>query len=467
MTASQGTRLSVAKAYNGEPIGEVALTGWDDLDGMLGDADALHRRQAALPAYRRIEILQALAADMASEAEAYAVLIAQEGGKPLTDARVEVERAINGVKLAIGEIEHDGGRELPMDLSQAGDGRIAFTRSHPIGPVVAVSAFNHPLNLIVHQVVPAIATGCPVIVKPADTTPLSCLKFVAAVHRAGLPEEWCRAVVTDIPTAEKLVTDPRVAFFTFIGSAKVGWFLRSKLAPGTRCALEHGGAAPVIVHDDADLERTVPMIVKGGYYHAGQVCVSVQRIFVANSIKDRFVGALVAHVGALAVGDPELAETEVGPLILPREVDRVGGWVDEAAAAGAKLAIGGAPVTAHVYQPTILIDPPADAKVSSLEIFGPVTCVYGFDDVDGAVAQANALPVAFQAAVFTQDIDRAMSMADRLDASAVMVNDHSAFRVDWMPFAGLRQSGVGVGGIPYTMEDMTIKKMAVIRRGAG
>ena len=464
MTTSTDGRLTVTKAYDGQPIDEVALTGWDMLDGMLETATALHRQQAALPAHRRIEILQALADNMEGEAEAYAVLIAQEGGKPLTDARVEVARAINGVRLAIGEIEHHGGNELPMDLSAAGDGRIAFTRKHPIGPVVAISAFNHPLNLIVHQVVPAIATGCPVIVKPADTTPLSCLKFVAAVHRAGLPPEWCQAVVTDIPTAEKLVTDPRVAFFTFIGSAKVGWYLRSKLAPGTRCALEHGGAAPVLVHADADLDRALPLIVKGGYYHAGQVCVSVQRLFVDNAVKDRVVGALTDQVGKLVGGDPELAETEVGPLITPREVERVGSWVDEAVAAGARLAIGGGQVSDHVYQPTVLVDPPTDAKVSTQEVFGPVTCVYGFDEVEDAVAQANALPFAFQAAVFSQDIDKALAMADRLDASAVMVNDHSAFRVDWMPFAGLRQSGLGIGGIPYTMEDMVIDKMTVIRR---
>ncbi|MEM7441815.1 MAG: aldehyde dehydrogenase family protein [Pseudomonadota bacterium] len=464
MSTARTDRLTVTKAYNGQVLDELALEDWDTVDRHLKTAEQLHRSGATLPVYRRIEILEALASGMESEVDAYATLIAQEGGKPLTDARVEVLRAINGVRLAIGEIENSGGVEIPMDLSAAGDGRTAFTRKYPIGPVVAVSAFNHPLNLIVHQAVPAIATGCPVIVKPADTTPLSCLRFVEAVYRAGLPEEWCRAVLTDIPTAERLVTDPRVAFFTFIGSARVGWHLRSKLAPGTRCALEHGGAAPVIVHDDADLERIVPMIVKGGYYHAGQVCVSVQRIFAANPIKDRLVEMLTAQVGALKVGDPELAETEVGPLILPREVDRVASWVDEAVTAGAGKAIGGEKLSDHVYRPTILVDPPADAKVSTLEIFGPVTCVYGFDDLDDAVARANALPVAFQAAVFTQNIDRALKTADRLDASAVMINDHSAFRVDWMPFAGLRQSGLGVGGIPYTMEDMVIDKMTVIRR---
>jgi len=348
-------------------------------------------------------------------------------------------------------------------MSKAGAGRIAFTRKEPIGPVVAISAFNHPLNLIVHQVVPAVATGCPVIVKPADTTPLTCKKLVELVHQAGLPEPLCQLCICDIPTAEKLATDPRVAFFSFIGSAKIGWYLRSKLAPGTRCALEHGGAAPVIICKDAELQQVIPSLVKGGYYHAGQVCVSVQRIFVDNEIKSEFCKAFIAEVNALITGDPTSADTDVGPLILPREVDRVETWVDEASSAGTKILTGGNKISNFLYAPTVLFDPPKNAKVSSLEIFGPVTCIYGFDNVDLAVQDANALPTAFQSAIFTRDLDRAIDLSTKLDASAVMINDHSAFRTDWMPFAGRRSSGLGTGGIPHTMADMTQEKMTVIR----
>ena len=395
--------------------------------------------------------------------DAFALLIAQEGGKPLKDAEVEAARAVNGVEIAVEEIGRLTGREIPMNLTDDGATRFAYTRKEAIGPVVAVSAFNHPLNLIVHQVIPAIATGCPVIVKPADTTPLCCLKLVELIHQAGLPEDMCQVCLCDIPTAEKLVTDARVAFFSFIGSAKVGWYLRSKLAPGTRCALEHGGAAPVIVCEDASLEEVIPSLVKGGYYHAGQVCVSVQRIFVDNRVLEEFLEGYTAAVGRLATGDPTNIETDVGPLILPREVDRVENWVNEAASDGARIFAGGCRLNDYLFSPTVVVDPPEVSKVSTLEIFGPVSNIYGLDNLADAVARSNALPMAFQSAVYTHDLDRALALSDQLDAGAVMINEHSAFRVDWMPFAGRRTSGYGVGGIPDTMEDMMQEKLTVIR----
>jgi acyl-CoA reductase-like NAD-dependent aldehyde dehydrogenase len=350
-----------------------------------------------------------------------------------------------------------------MGLTPASDGRLAFTTKEPIGIVAAISAFNHPVNLIAHQVAPAIAVGCPVIIKPAVPTPLSCLELVALLREAGLPEPWCQSFITEDNTlAERLATDPRVAFLSFIGSAKVGWYLRSKLPPGTRCALEHGGAAPVIVDRSARLDTIIEPIVKGGYYHAGQVCVSTQRIFVHNAIKSEFIERLAARVRTLRVGDPALAETEMGPLILPREADRVGHWIDEAVAAGAQI-IGGGRLSETTLSPSILLEPPADAKVSQLEVFGPVTCVYGFEALDSAIEIANSLPTAFQASIFSTDINPALRAARRLDASAVLINDHTAFRTDWMPFAGRRQSGYGVGGIRPTMDEMSEEKMLVFR----
>jgi acyl-CoA reductase-like NAD-dependent aldehyde dehydrogenase len=255
-----------------------------------------------------------------------------------------------------------------------------------------------------------------------------------------------------------------VAFLSFIGSAKVGWYLRSKLAPGTRCALEHGGAAPVIVDRSVEIDTIIEPLVKGGYYHAGQVCVSVQRIFVHTEIMPRFVERLTERVSALRVGDPTSPDTEMGPLILPREVDRVAAWVAEARDAGGTITTGGAPVSERVYAPTVVVKPPTTVKLSREEVFGPVTCVYPFTDLDEAIAQANSLPFSFQASVFARDIDIALRAARSLDASTILINDHTAFRVDWMPFAGRRQSGYGVGGIPYTMHDMTQEKMIVLRR---
>ena len=463
--ATHDGELEVFAPFDRSTIATAKAADSQAVDKALETASRLFRdRDAWLKPYQRIEILDKAAAIMTKRADELAVEAAREGGKPLIDSKVEVARAIDGVKNCIEVLRTEGGVEIPMNLNPASAGRVAFTRKHPIGVVVAISAFNHPLNLIVHQVGPAVATGCPVIVKPAEDTPLSCFRFVNILREAGLPEEWCQAlIVKDLNLATQLVTDPRVAFFSFIGSARVGWMLRSKLAPGTRCALEHGGAAPVIVAADADLDDVLPLLAKGGFYHAGQVCVSVQRIFVHESVAKELGNRLAYAAKGLKIGDPTHGDTEVGPLIRPAEVNRVEEWVNQAVDAGANLLTGGHKISDTCYECTVLLNPPADAKVSQLEVFGPVICVYTYSDIDHAIAQANSIPYAFQAAVCTRDIDTALRASTRLDASAVMINDHSAFRVDWMPFAGIKQSGLAVGGIPYTMHDMQIEKITVWR----
>ncbi len=454
----------VRSPYDGSVIGTVERTDLTGVQVALETAYTLFRNPDAwLSSGERIAILERTAAIMFQRREELAVEAAREGGKPLIDSLVEANRAVDSIKSCVERLRTQAGSEIPMALNPASTGRLAFTHHEPIGVVVAFSAFNHPLNLIAHQVGPAVATGCPVIVKPAEATPLSCMRLVGILREAGLPEEWCQALqTTDLDVAGALVSDPRVGFFSFIGSDRVGWMLRSKLAPGARCALEHGGAAPVIIAEDADLDYVLPLLSKGGFYHAGQVCVSVQRVFADKSIARKLADRLAEGSKTLKVGDPTLADTEVGPLIREAEAKRVGEWVEEAVRAGAELLSGGKPVSASCYAPTVLFDPPADAKVSTLEIFGPVICVYPYDNLDAAIARANSLPLAFQAAVFTRDLDTALRASRRLDASAVMVNDHTAFRVDWMPFAGLKKSGLGIGGIPYTMKDMQVDKMVVL-----
>ena len=458
--------LTVVQAFDRTPIAEIGVDDAAALERKLQAAERVFRnRDGWLKPHQRVAILRRLAALMEGRRDHLALQIAREGGKPLADAIVETTRAIDGVHNAADELRTFAGREIPMGLSAAAENRWAFTTKEPIGIVAAISAFNHPLNLIVHQVAPAIAVGCPVIVKPAGTTPLSCLEFVAMVHEAGLPEPWCRSFVPEgNELAEQLATDRRVAFLSFIGSARVGWSLHAKLAHGARSALEHGGAAPAIVDRSADLDRIIEPIVKGGYYHAGQVCVSTQRIYVHRDIADDFSQRLIERVERLRTGDPTREDTEVGPLILPREADRVAEWIQDAVDGGATLATGGTRLSETTLQPTVLLDPAADARVSRLEVFGPVVAVYRYADLDNAIARANALPTAFQASIFAQDIDIAMRAANRLDASAVMINDPTAFRTDWMPFAGRRESGYGTGGIPYTMRDMTQEKMILMRR---
>lgn len=457
--------LDVLSPYDERRLGFVETSGPKHVDDALAAAYALYRdRSAWLSVPERIAILDRTALLMEEKAGDLALLAASEGGKPLTDSIVEVTRAIDGVRLCIESLRGHPGKVIALGTTPATEGRVAHTQKEPIGVVVAVSAFNHPLNLIVHQVGPAVAAGCPVIVKPAADTPLSCLQFVALLREAGLPDAWCQAIVTDDQeTAEKLVTDRRLGFFSFIGSARVGWMLRSRLAPGVRCALEHGGVAPAILTTDCDQDLALQSILKGGFYHAGQVCVSVQRVFVPRETAHDFATNLAAAADKLRVGDPADASTEVGPLIRRAEVARVGEWVDEAIAAGGTLLCGGKKVSDTCYAPTVILDPPPDARVSVQEIFGPVVCVFAYDDVDVAIDIANSLPTAFQAAVFSRDIDQAMTLVRRLDASAVMINDHTAFRDDVMPFAGLRESGLGTGGIPYTLEDMQIEKMTVIK----
>jgi len=460
-------RLCVTSPFDGRELDQVATAGPDHVEDALSVAYAeFHNKSTWLPIPDRIEILNHAAAIMNGEIEQLTLLAASEGGKPYNDSKVEVIRAIDGVRLCAETLRAHSGSVIPIGKTKATTGRLAFTQKEPIGVVVAVSAFNHPLNLIVHQVGPAVASGCPVIVKPAADTPLSCLRFVEILREAGLPNAWCQAIVTDdLETAEKLVTDSRVGFFSFIGSARVGWMLRSKLAHGARCALEHGGAAPAILADPYDNELAVASILKGGFYHAGQVCVSTQRVFAPVASVVDFANALASRAEALSVGAPEDRGTEVGPLIRTGEVDRVAEWVDEAVVAGATLLCGGNTISETCYAPTVLLNPPADVRVSTMEIFGPVVCVYGYDNIEAAVQQANSLPVAFQAAIFSNDSHTAMQLYEQLDASAVMVNDHTAFRDDVMPFAGLRESGLGIGGIPYTMGDMQIDKMMVVSSG--
>ena len=260
-----------------------------------------------------------------------------------------------------------------------------------------------------------------------------------------------------------MATDDGIGYLSFIGSAKVGWYLRSKLAPGTRCGLEHGGAAPVIVDSSADIKAMIAPLVKGAFYHAGQVCVSVQRVYILDEVFDQVCDEVAAAASELRVGDPASKKSDLGPLIFPEEVLRVNEWIKEAESQGAEIAFGGEILSKTTHQPTVILNPPADAKVSTQEIFGPVVCLYKCSSIEEALAGANSLPYAFQASVFSKDIDTAMLCSKRLNATAVMINDHTAFRVDWMPFGGRQHSGLGLGGIGYSVHEMTRDKLTVIK----
>ena len=268
----------------------------------------------------------------------------------------------------------------------------------------------------------------------------------------------------NLELASKLVSDERIDFFSFIGSAKVGWMLRSKLSAGTRCALEHGGMAPTFVTQSADLDLSSKLLIRGGFYHAGQVCVSVQRVFIHKKIFDDFLDLFTKNLENFKIGDPLDKKTDIGPLIRPSEVERVHSWIKEAEKDGAKLLAGGQKISETSYDKTILLNPNDSSTISKNEVFGPVVCIYAYDDFDKTIEKANSTDVSFQASIFSNEIKEVLNFYDKINASAVFHNDHTAFRVDWMPFAGLKHSGYGVGGIKYTMEDMQIDKMLILKK---
>ena len=418
------------------------------------------------PPQSRINVLKKFCEKIKNNIYELATLACAEGGKPITDSIIEIERGAEGVESCIEILKSECGDVIPMNINEASANRIAFTQKEPIGLVLAISAFNHPFNLIIHQIIPAIAVGCSVIVKPAEDTPLSCKKIVEMLYECGLPEERCHFVIPEnLELATKLVSDERINFFSFIGSSKVGWFLRSKLAPGARCSLEHGGMAPTFITEScSDLEMCAQSITRGGFYHAGQVCVSVQRVYISKKIRDKFLEEFVSCVKKIKVGDPMKKDVVVGPLIRPAEVNRVEEWVNESISSKSDLLLGGKRLSSTTFDKTIILNPNKKDKILNFEIFGPVVSIIDFNDFDEAINEANSVDVSFQSSIFSNQISEVLKFYEKINASSVFHNDHTAFRVDWMPFAGLKHSGYGVGGIKYTMHDMQIDKMLILKK---
>jgi acyl-CoA reductase-like NAD-dependent aldehyde dehydrogenase len=456
-----GEYQEVVSPYTGEVIAEVEQADDAAVEAGLVQAEETFKA-GVLPPYQRADILHNLAAQMKDRHEELSLTIAQEGGKPLKDARVEVTRAVNTVRLSAEEATQIDGEQQAMGGTAGNENKITLTLREPIGVVSSISAFNHPVNLIAHQVAPPLAAGNSVVLKPSGDTPISALKLGEMLQKAGLPAGYLSILPCEPPVAQSLATDPRINYLSFIGSAKVGWHLRRVAADGTRVGLEHGGNAPAIVAADADLQKTAQVCLPIGYYHAGQVCVSVQRLYLHRSIADQFIDIYKPMVESLIVGDPTLPETGVGPLIRPREVERVKSWVDAAVAEGAEIVTGGEVLEDNCFQPTLLKNVQEGMDVVDKEVFGPVVSVIVYDDIEEAVAGANVGPNGFQAAVFTQDINTGLHAAKKLDFSAVMLNDSTAFRVDWMPFGGRHSSGLGMGGVKYSIEEMTQLKLIVL-----
>lgn len=456
--------FDVVNPFSQAVIQSVELHSKDQALAILHESYQTHLSNAeGLPKFERISILEQFATLIKLHEEELAHISCSEGGKPMADSLIEIARAINGVKLGIQSVQNIAGVEIPMGLTAASVGRRAYTRKSPIGVIFSISAFNHPINLFVHQVVPAIAAGCPVIYKPALSTPLVSSKLTELLYQAGLPKEWCTYLMCDNDTTALLAADSRLGYVSFIGSARVGWKIKSALAPGVKIALEHGGNASIIVADDAKLSAAVPAICKAGFYHAGQVCVSAQRIYVQENIVDSFVSQLNAAANQQSIGDPLELKTEIGPIISSEALHRIDSWVQEAILEGAQLICGGNKLSNNCFEPTILLNPSEKSKVTTEEIFGPVVCVYSYKTDEEAVHRANNTPFVFQASAFTSSLSRSTFFASKLNGAAVMINEHSAFRVDWMPFGGQGLSGQGMGGIDYSTQEMLKQKLIVIK----
>lgn len=423
----------------------------------------LSQKPQSWPKDKRLAFLHSVAAALARENEDYAKLIATEGGKPLQDARIETMRAVQTIQSTIAALYEWHGTEIPMGLTAATSERWAMTRREPRGLVYAISAFNHPLNLIVHQVIPALAVGCPVLIKPSLKTPLTCQRFIRLLKDCGLPDGWCQVLLIEDALAEKLAADSRIAVLSFIGSAAVGWKLRRQLAAGTIAILEHGGTAPLVLAEDADLESAIPLMVKAGYYHAGQVCVSVQNVFVPKQMMHVVRERLVATIKKLKTGDPLDPSTDVGPLIRPEEADRVARWIEQAISGGGQLLCGGERSHANCLTPALVEGAAETSSFYKDELFGPGMGLYAYDEFEACIARINQSRFAFQASIFTQNMSKALQFVQKVEASAVLVNDHTAFRADWMPFGGRKESGLGVGGILPSMMELSREKLVIIK----
>jgi acyl-CoA reductase-like NAD-dependent aldehyde dehydrogenase len=454
--------ITVRSPYDDSVIGEIPAMSAADVDRAVGVAKrALHDNP--LPLWKRADILDKAAARLTARRDEFAAIVAREAAKPIKTARVEAERAVGTFQFAAAEARKLGGEMIPLDAIPSGEGKLGFTLRLPIGVVGAIAPFNFPLNLVAHKLGPAIAAGCPVVLKPASQTPFSSLALAQMlVEECGLPAEYLQVVTGGGSTVgNALVDHPDVALITFTGSPEVGWSIRAR-APRKRVGLELGNNAPCIIEPDGDWQSAAAKIKVAGFSHAGQSCISTQRVFVHSSIAAQFTEALVAHVATLVVGDPMDEATDVSALISTGERDRVVAWVAEAAQQGATVAAGGTVGDDGVLRPTVITGARHDMKVCAQEVFGPVVAIAEYDDLDEAFRLANDTKYGLQASIFTSDISKALRAVRTLDFGGVLVNEVPTWRADQQPYGGMRDSGNTREGPAYSVKEMTEIRMVVL-----
>jgi len=456
----EGEPVPVVNPYDGSVVGKVFRGGPELVERAIASAGETFATYPGLPSYRRAEILAQASREIAERSEELSRIIAMEAGKPIAQARGEVARAVKTFSLAAEEATRIGGEILPLDIGSSSEGRVGLVRRYPLGPIGGITPFNFPLNLVAHKVAPALAAGNTIVVKPASATPMSAIVLAEILFSAGLPPGAYNVVPVSAADSERLVTDPRVKLLSFTGSADVGWELKRKAGRKKVC-LELGGNAACIVEPDADMDWAVNRIAMGGYAYAGQICISVQRVYVHRSIFQEFVERFVARVGNIVVGDPLYEATETGPMISEAAAARAESWIKEAVDGGARVLVGGRR-NGNFFEPTVLTGTRPTDKVVCEEVFAPVVVVEKYGNFQESLEMVNDSRFGLQAGVFTRDINRVMAAFNRLEVGGVIVNDVPTFRVDNYPYGGVKGSGQGREGVRYAIEEMTERRILVM-----
>jgi glyceraldehyde-3-phosphate dehydrogenase (NADP+) len=459
-----GVPVEIHSPFNGEVVGLTYQAGAAEVETAIQAAKRAFAATLRWPTFRRAEILEKTVRALRDQREALARLIALEAGKPIKYARAEADRAAATFTDALEEAKRIRGEWLPLDLEAGSPGRQALVRRFPLGPIAAITPFNFPLNLVGHKVAPALACGNSLVAKPAPQAPLSALTLARFIAEAGAPPGLLNVFSCSLETAQPLVTDPRLRLLSFTGSAAVGWALKQQ-AGKKRVVLELGGNAAVAVHSDADLAFAAQRCVFGGFAYAGQICISVQRIYVHRPVLDTFTAKFLTLVEQLEVGDPLEETTDLGPMVSLREAERAEGWVREAVAAGARLLFGGERSGA-LMQPTVLTGTHPGMKVCAQEVFAPVVVLEPYDHLAQAMALINDSPYGLQAGLFTRDVQAAFAAFDELEVGGLILNDVPTYRADPMPYGGVKDSGLGREGVRYAIEEMTERKVMVLNLAA-
>jgi acyl-CoA reductase-like NAD-dependent aldehyde dehydrogenase len=446
--------------YSGEVIAEIPMATLEDVDQAINAAEQAKRKMAQMPAFQRANILESLARLLEERMDEAAEIIATEAAKPLTTAKAEVIRTIETYKFAAEEAKRIHGETISLDATPGGVNRLGYTVREPIGIIGAITPFNFPMNLVAHKVGPAIAAGNTIVLKPASQTPLSAFFIAELLQKAGLPKGALNVITgAGRVIGDKLVTDPRVSMITFTGSPSVGIGIRNK-AGLKRVTLELGSNAAVIIDKDVDLDKIISRCVTGAFSNQGQLCISLQRVYAHENVYDQFVEKFVKATKELKLGDPLLPETDVSALISPADVERTLLWIAEAKEREATIATGGI-AEGNVVHPTVILNANQQLKVSCQEVFAPIVLVNKVSSVDQAIKLVNDSRYGLQAGIYTNDVRTALDAAERLHVGGVMINDIPTFRVDNMPYGGVKESGTGREGLKYAVEEMTEMKLVV------